>query len=131
MKIWIRHLDGTVEDLGIATEEEAVMQFLNHDWELARDDYDPEKDGPDHCLPAFGMINGEIASCDITPFSEDACKVNLYFHKPGTFFGLFPLKKNVWKHLPEYPISQFKEVMSRFYAQDIEGLCELIETWKK
>ncbi|MGK0188176.1 MAG: hypothetical protein ACI9R3_003968 [Verrucomicrobiales bacterium] len=130
MKIWIRHVDGTVEDLGTATEGDAVVRFLNYDWELAREDYDAEKDGPDHCLPAFGMINGEIASCDITPFSNDACKVNLYYHRPSTFFGLFPMNKNVWKHLPDYPMKQFKEVVSRFYAEDIDGLSKLIEAEK-
>ncbi|MCB1098021.1 MAG: hypothetical protein KDN22_20790 [Verrucomicrobiae bacterium] len=126
MKIWIRHLDGNVEDFGTATEAEAVERFRLHDWDAELADYDSEKDGLDHCLPSFGMVDGEQASCDLTPFDEESCKVNFYFHKPGKLFGIFPIKKNVWQHLPRYPRTSFEKVVRLFYARDIEGLCQLI-----
>ena len=127
MTIWIRHIDGNVEDFGTVTEAQAVERFQSHDWDAELADYDPEKDGPDHCLPSFGIVDCEAASCDLTPFNEGSCKVNLYFHKPGKLFGIFPIKKNVWEYLPNYPRTSFQAVVALFYARDINGLCQLIE----
>ena len=130
MKIWIRHLDGTVEDLGKATEAEALERFQGHDWNAELEDYDPEKDSADHCLPAFGIVDGEDGSCDLTPFDRDHCKVNLYFHKPGRLFGIFAIKKNVWEHLPRYPRSGAAKVIGLFFSRDIEGLLDFIRAEK-
>ena len=131
VKIWIRHLDGTVEDLGRANETEALSLFDAQDWSLELRDYDPDRDGPDHCLPAFGIVDGEDASCDISPFDEESCKVNLYFHRPSRLFGIFPMKKNVWEHLPNHALSAVAEVVRLFYARDIDGLCQMIEESKR
>ena len=124
MTIWIRHLDGTVEDLGAASEAEALQRFQGHDWDAELEGYEPDKDGPDHCMPAFGVVDGEDASCDITPAGGDknSCIVNLYFHKPGRLFGIIPITKNVWEHLPEYRRESVGEILKLFYARDIDGL---------
>ena len=130
MKVWIRHQNGIVEDLGKATESEAIEIFRNHDWDAEIKDYDPDKDGPDHCLPAFGLVGERHTSCDISPFDESFCKVNLYFHRPATFFGLFAINQDVWKHLPKYRRDSVSQVVKLFYAKDIDGLCKLIQREK-
>ena len=130
MKIWLRHQNGIVDDLGKASEAEAVQRFNGHDWDTEVDLYDPDRDSANHCLPAFGIVDGEEASCDLTPFNREQCKVNLYFHRPARLFGFFPIKKNVWEHLPEYPRSGAGKVISLFYARNIEGLLDLIREAK-
>ena len=127
MRIWIRHQNGIVDDLGEASETEAVERFMGHDWDTEIDLYDPDKDSADHCLPAFGVVDGEEASCDLTPFDREQCKVNLYFHRPARLFGIFPTQKNVWEHLPKYPRNGAAKVIGLFYSRDIDGLLQFIQ----
>lgn len=125
MKVWIRHLNGVVDDLGNATEAEALARFQEQDWDAEIEDYDPERDGPDHCLPAFGIVDGDAASCDITPTDADSCTINLYYHKPGRLFGIFPITRNAWEHLPGFPRNAVDRVISLFHARNIDGLTRL------
>lgn len=130
MKIWIRHLSGDVRHLGTASEAEAIERFTTYDWDAEIGQYDPDMDSADHCPPAFGIVDGENASCDLAPFDREDCKVNLYFHKPGRLFGVFPIKKNVWEHLPGYPRAGAAKVIKLFYSRDIAKLLEFIRSEK-
>ena len=122
MTAWIRHVNGLVDELGETSLAEATEKWQSHDWDSELAHYDPEKDSSDHCLPALGVVDGEDALLDLTPFDAEHCKVNLYFHRPGKFLGFIPVTKNVWKHLPNCLRTKVPVVFGLFFDRDIEGL---------